>query len=103
MKAENVNAEWAQVAAKAFGISREGPKIGNPDYWRAECREELFRDTAAALAAVIPLIQKEEREACAAFLDGEEAVVPKPRSYEMAHYCMGLCHAATAIRARGEP
>lgn len=43
-----------------------------------------------------------ERERCAKILDNKREAVPKPRSYESAHYCMGLEDGAAAIRAGKE-
>ncbi len=40
------------------------------------------------------------RAVCLQAVEAKLASVPKPRSYEMAHYCMGLEDASLAIQAK---
>lgn len=40
------------------------------------------------------------RAVCLQAINDKLAAVPKPRSYEMAHYCMGLEDAAMAIQSK---
>lgn len=69
---------------------------GSNSYLLDMCKEAADEITRLrnALAA--------EREACAQVLDVMQSEMPAPRSYEHAHFCMGLEAGAAAIRARGE-
>ncbi len=88
MKPADVKPEWV---TKFLAVYHDGPPLNAIDSARA------------ALAAVIPLIQEEEREVGMAEVDAALDAVPKPRTYEMAHYCMGLEAAVNILRSRGEP
>ena len=88
--------EWLQAASNAYCKAMIAAHKQDPtkrSTFSAECM-------AAALAAVIPLIQKEEREACAKVAETHEWFVggigtKAPGSGESRAI-------ATAIRARGE-
>jgi hypothetical protein len=59
-----------------------------------------LRAALSALDAHTPEPEVSIRDVALQAIEDKLASVPKPRSYDMAHYCMGLEDAAMAIRAK---
>ena len=70
----------------------------NITHWMPEPLPPL-RGTDMSDGAENVQISPELLERIAAAIDSAREAVPKPRSYEMAHYCMGLEKAAAIARA----
>jgi len=87
----------SDIIEKLKGEQGEARYRGNADLHSmlVEATAEIER-LRAALADGDAL--RAEREKCADMIDRLRANVPIPRSYELAHYCMGLEAAAMEIR-----
>ena len=82
--------------------ARNADTDGAYDMMIEEARVALAIDALNALDA-LPARQAETvdiRAVCLQAIADKLASVPKPRSYEMAHYCMGLEDAAMAIQSK---
>ena len=51
--------ELVERVARVFALEQDGPKIGDPDYWKPEARDALFRAARAALAIIEPAVREE--------------------------------------------
>lgn len=68
-----------------------------------DAKQELIAALDALPAPDAPGEVVDIRAVCLQAIADKLAKVPKPRSYEMAHYCMGLEDAALAIQGKIVP
>lgn len=106
MEALEAVAEAAEILAHSAGVIR-GRTPEDADIYTHELEHirhlMAMLSTLDALPAATPgevVEALDIRAVCLQAVEAKLASVPKPRSYEMAHYCMGLEDASLAIQAK---